>query len=56
MKDLLKNLGLIVIIAGVILLSIVVFRQTHSNTELAISLVLIVIGLFGHIILNKFID
>ena len=56
MKDLLKNLGLIVIIAGVVLLSIVVFTQTHSNTELAISLVLIVFGLLGHILLNKFID
>ncbi len=56
MKDLLKNSGLLVIIAGVVLLSIVVFRQTHSNTELAISLILIVVGLLGHIIVNKVVD
>lgn len=56
MKDLLKNLGLLVIIAGVVLLSIVVFRQTHSNSELAVSLILIAVGLVGHIVLNKVID
>ena len=56
MKDILKNLGLIVILIGVIFLSIVVFNQSHSNAKLAISLILVVVGLVGHIIINKNID
>ena len=56
MKDLLKNLGLIVILIGVIFLSIVVFKQSHNNVKLAICLILIVGGLIGHIFLNKYID
>jgi uncharacterized protein YjeT (DUF2065 family) len=56
MKDILKNLGIISIIAGVVILSIAVFRETHTNTTLAISLILIAVGLLGHIILNKYID
>ena len=56
MKDILKNLGLLSIIAGVVVLSVAVFKETHTNTTLAISLILIVAGLLGHIILNKYID
>jgi hypothetical protein len=56
MKDILKNLGLIFIIIGVIVLSVAVFRETQTNTILVISLILIVGGLFGHIFLNKYID
>ena len=56
MKELLKNLGIISIIAGVVILSISVFKETTNNTILAISLVLIVIGLLGHIFLNRYID
>jgi hypothetical protein len=56
MKDILKNLGILSIIAGVVILSIAVFKETHTNTTLAISLILIVAGLIGHILLNKYID
>ena len=56
MKDILKNLGLIVILIGVIFLSIVVFRQSHTNAKLAISLILVIVGLVGHIVINKIID
>jgi uncharacterized protein YjeT (DUF2065 family) len=56
MKDILKNLGILSIIAGVVILSIAVFKETHTNTTLAISLILIVAGLIGHIFLNKYID
>lgn len=56
MKDVLKNLGILSIIAGVVILSIAVFKETHTNTTLAISLILIVAGLIGHILLNKYID
>jgi uncharacterized protein YjeT (DUF2065 family) len=56
MKDILKNLGLILIIIGVVILSIVVFRETQSNGVLATSLILVVGGLFAHIFLNKYLD
>lgn len=56
MKDILKNLGLIVILIGVIFLSIVVFNQSHNNAQLAISLILVIVGLLGHIIINKIVD
>lgn len=56
MKDILKNLGLVFIIIGVVILSIAVFRETQTNTILIVSLILIVGGLFGHIFLNKYID
>ncbi len=56
MKDILKNLGVIFIVIGVVILSLAVFRETQSNLKLAISLILIVGGLFAHILLNKYID
>ena len=55
MNDILKNLGLIVILIGIIFLSIVVFNQSHNNAQLAICLVLVIVGFIGHIVLNKFI-
>ena len=56
MKDILKYLGLFVIIIGVVILSITVFNQSHTNSVLVFSLVLIVLGLLGHILLNRYID
>ena len=56
MKEILKNLGLIIIIIGVVFLSIVVFKESHNNTKLGISLVLVVVGFFTHILINKYID
>ena len=55
-KDLLKNAGLLVILAGVILLGIVVYTKVQTNSQLTLSLVLIVGGLIGHILINKFVD
>lgn len=56
MKDILKNLGILSIIVGVVILSIAVFKDTDTNTTLAISLIFIVVGLLGHILLNKYIE
>lgn len=56
MKDLLKYLGLVSILIGVFILSISVFRETATNTRLAVSLIFVVIGFLGHIILNRVID
>ena len=56
MKNLLKNLGVILVIIGAIIL-IAVFVSGSSaindNTVLASSVVIIVLGLILHIILNK---
>lgn len=56
MKNLLKNLGVILVIIGAIILIAVFFSGTaaiNDNTILGGSVVLIVIGLILHIILNK---
>lgn len=55
-KDLLKNSGLLVILAGVIILGIAVFTKVQTNTHLGISLGLIIVGLLGHIVINKLVD
>lgn len=56
MKELLKNLGILSIVIGVVILSISVFNQSTTNVRLVISLILIVLGFFGHILLNKYIE
>ena len=56
MKEILKNLGLLIILAGVILLGIVVFTKIQTNTHLLISTFLIVGGLLAHILINKYAD
>jgi len=55
-KDLLKNAGLLVILAGVIILGVVVFTKVQTNSQLTLSLVLIIGGLIGHILINKYVD
>jgi len=56
LKDLLKNAGLLVILAGVIILALVVFAGSQTNAYLALSLVLVIVGLLGHILINKLVD
>ena len=56
MKDLIKNLGILSIIIGVLILSLAVWRETQTNAKLVISLILVVVGFFGHILLNKYLD
>jgi len=55
-KELLKYLGVFFVIIGVIILSVVVFNQSTTNTSLTLSLIFIIIGFFGHILLNKYIE
>jgi hypothetical protein len=56
LNDLLKNAGLLVILAGVIILGIVVFSGSQTNAYLSLSLTLVIIGLLGHIVINKMVD
>lgn len=56
LKDLLKNSGLLVILAGVIVLGVVVFTKVQTNAYLSLSLGLIIVGLLAHIVVNKMVD
>jgi hypothetical protein len=56
LKDLLKNLGLLIILVGVIILSIIVFTKVQTNASLGLSLGLIIVGLLSHILINRFVD
>ena len=53
---LLKNAGLLIILIGVIILGVVVFSGSQTNTSLALSLVLIIAGLIGHIVIGKLVE
>ena len=53
---LLKNAGLLIILIGVIILGVVVFSGSQTNTSLALSLVLIIVGLIGHIAIGKLVE
>ena len=53
---LLKNAGLLIILIGVIILGVVVFSGAQTNASLALSLVLIIVGLIGHIVIGKLVE
>jgi len=56
LKDVLKNSGLLIILAGVIVLGLVVFTEVQTNSNLGISLGLVIGGLLVHIFINKMVD
>ncbi len=53
MKNLLKNLGPIMILVGVIILAIYFFTESNSNIYLASAGIIMVVGFFTHILTNK---
>ena len=54
MKGLLKNLGLILILAGVVILFGCSFTgNVNNNAILGTSVVLVVLGLISYIVINK---
>lgn len=54
MKGLLKSLGLILILVGVvILIACSLTGNVNNNTLLGISAVLVVLGLISYIVINK---
>lgn len=55
MKSLLKNLGIILVLCGVICL-VVYYFSTPSNALLVSSLVLELVGILAYVIVNRFID
>jgi hypothetical protein len=55
-KELIKNVGLLVILAGVIVLGIAVFTEVQTNSNMGLSLGLVIGGLIAHIVINKKVD
>ena len=54
MKGLLKNLGLILILVGVVILLACSFTgKVNNNAILGTSVVLVVLGLISYIVINK---
>jgi hypothetical protein len=53
MKYFLKNLGLLMIIAAVIMLAVYAKNNLIANTYLIVSLILLVFGIVVHIFTNK---
>ena len=56
LKELIKNSGLLVILAGVIVLGIAVFTQVQTNSNLGLALGLVIGGLIVHIVINRKVD
>lgn len=53
MKYLLKNLGILMIIAAVVILGVYAMNNYVDNIYLIVSLLLIIGGIAAHIMLNK---
>lgn len=53
MNELLKSLGVIVLLIGVAVLAVPAFTGGMSNSALLLGLGLIILGYLGHIVLNK---
>jgi len=53
MKTILRFLGPIIILVGVIILAVYFFTQSSSNTYLIAAGVTMFVGVFAHVILNK---
>ena len=51
--ELIKNLGVIVLLIGVVVLAVPAFTGGMSNTILLSGLGLIILGYLGHIVINK---
>ncbi len=53
MKSLLKYLGAIILLIGVLVIAIPAFGETTTNFTLSVGLILVIIGFIGHIFFNK---
>jgi hypothetical protein len=53
MKEILKYLGALLVLVGVVILAVYYFGQSNSNTLLAVAGGTMVVGFLAHIIINK---
>ncbi len=56
MKELLKSLGVIILLIGVIILAVPALTGGVTNAILGTGLVLIILGYITHIVINKRIE
>ncbi|WP_199163391.1 MULTISPECIES: hypothetical protein [Parabacteroides] len=56
MNELIKNLGVIVLLIGVIILAVPALTGGISNSILLTGLGVIILGYVGHIVINKRVD
>ena len=56
MNELIKNLGVIVLLVGVVILAVQALTGGMTNAILLTGLVVIVIGYLSHIIINKHVE
>lgn len=55
-KELLKNLGLIIMMIGVLLLIFTIGKGIHQNAVLGASAVLILAGMITHVLISRFVE
>lgn len=53
MKELIKYLGVIVLLVGVVVLAVPAFQGALNNGILLVGLGIIILGYVGHIFINK---
>ncbi len=53
MNELVKNLGVILILIGVLVLAVPYFTKSETNTLLLCGMGLTIIGYLAHILINK---
>ena len=54
MKELIKYTGVILILAGVVVLASTKLMGISTNTWLLTGLLLVLVGFIGHIVINKY--
>lgn len=55
MKNLVKYLGVLLVVIGALVIIIPALMNTTNNTTLGFAAGFLVVGMVGHIILNKFV-
>ncbi|MDD3320173.1 MAG: hypothetical protein PHS59_01880 [Paludibacter sp.] len=56
MKELLKYLGSILILVGVVILALYFFGVSQENAMLAAAGIVMIVGLITHIVINRYIN
>jgi hypothetical protein len=56
MNSFIKFLGVLLMLAGVVILGYFVANSSNNNTLLAVSGAFVFFGLIGYIVINKFVD
>ena len=56
MKTFIKNIGLIVLLIGLVIVIITSIGTVQENTGLWVGAILIIVGLLAYIIINRYIE